>query len=140
MCKCDVKSTIMKVTGGFLYIFINPRTFVNHEEFNLILCQSIPQNAGISQVFLTNGAQTIPLNVKTGNYLRADQLRCRNCYPMVYGNNPVHASMEICLKRSCFDVINPSVVVTSVATADFDNAVVNGKPKKEKASEKLSEE
>lgn len=112
-----IKSTSIVMAGSQLLINIPAVTLVNHQEFKLILCQPIPANAGVSQVLLQTPTQTIEMRVRTGNYLRADQIKCRRCYDMVYGTDPVHASMLCCLKRSCYDVAFPSGTTTAAAPA-----------------------
>lgn len=120
MNKCDVltiKSTSIVMAGSQLLINIPAVTLVNNQKFRLVLCQPIPTNAGVSQVLLQTPTQTITMNVRTGNYLRADQIRCRRCYDMVYGNNPVHASMLCCLHESCFDIAFPTGSTTPAAAS-----------------------
>lgn len=66
--------------------------------------------------------------VRTGNYLRADQVRCRRCYDLVYGNNPIHASLLFFVPRSCYDVVNvttPAPTETADAVAAQEVAVPN---------------
>lgn len=51
--------------------------------------------------------------------MRADQVRCRRCYDLVYGNNPIHASLLFFVPRSCYDVVNvTSPTPTPTETAD----------------------
>lgn len=119
-CNCDIltiKSTSIAMAGSQLLINIPAVTLANHQEFRLILCQPIPIAAGVSQVLLQTPTQTIEMRLRTGNYVRADQIKCRRCYDMVYGNNPVHASMLCLLKKSCYDVAFPTGAATSTATA-----------------------
>lgn len=107
MTKCEVltvKSTSIVMAGTQLLINVPALTLTNHQKFRLILCQNIPTDAAVSQVLLQTPTETIEMRLRTGNYVRADQLRCRNCYLMVYGTDPVHASMECLLRRSCYDI------------------------------------
>lgn len=101
-CLCDcsfpitVKTSAVTLTGGSLYLTlpgVNIATLSNLQKLNVIICQSIPSNAGTAQVFLSDGTTNLPINVVTGNYLRADQIKCRRVYKMIYGNDPVHASL-----------------------------------------------
>lgn len=112
-----IKSTSIVMAGSQLLINIPAVTLTNHQEFRLVLCQPIPATAGVSQVLLQTPTTTIEMRLRTGNYVRADQLKCRRCYDMVYGNNPVHVSMLCCLKKSCFDVAFPTGTVTTATTA-----------------------
>lgn len=113
---CDIltiKSTSIVMDGSQLLINIPAVTLANHQEFKLILCQPIPTTAGVSQVLLQTPTATIEMRLRTGNYVRADQLKCRRCYDMVYGTDPVHASMLCCLKRSCYDIAFPTGAATT---------------------------
>lgn len=110
-CCCDcsipltVKSSAVTLTGGSLYITlpgIQLATLSNLQRLNVIICQSIPSGAGTAQVFLSDGTTNLPINVETGNYLHADQIRCRKCYPMIYGDNPAHASLLCRVCRTSF--------------------------------------
>lgn len=118
---CDIltiKSTSIVMAGSQLLINIPAVTLTNNQEFKLILCQPIPTTAGVSQVILQTPTTSIEMRLRTGNYVRADQLKCRRCYDMVYGNNPVHASMKCLLKRSCYDVAFPTGTTTAVTTEE----------------------
>lgn len=113
---CDIltiKSTSIAMAGSQLLINIPAVTLVNHQNFRLILCQPIPTGAGVSQVILQTPTSSIEMRVVTGNYVRADQLKCRRCYDMVYGTDPVHVSMRNCLRRSCYDVAFPNGTATT---------------------------
>ena len=119
-CNCEklvIKFTSIVMLGSKLFINIPAVTLTNHQEFKLILCQTLPTTAGVSQVILATPTATIPMYVRTGNYLRADQINCRRCYDMVYGNNPVHVSMLCCLKESCYDIAFPTGTATTASVA-----------------------
>lgn len=119
-CNCEklvIKSTSIVMSGSQLVINIPAVTLTNHQEFKLILCQTLPTTAGVSQVILATPTATIPMYVRTGNYLRADQINCRRCYDMVYGNNPVHVSMLCYLKESCYDIAFPTGTATTASVA-----------------------
>lgn len=127
-CCCDysipltVKSSAVTLTGGSLYITlpgIQLATLSNLQRLNVIICQSIPSGAGTAQVFLSDGTTKLPINVETGNYLHADQNRCRKCYPMIYGDNPAHASLLCRVCRTSFAASAapaPAVAETVVAS------------------------
>ena len=116
--RLTIKSTSIVISGTQLVINIPEVTLVNHQEFKLVLCQSIPALAGVSQVILATPTTTIEMRVRTGNYLRADQIKCRRCYDMVYGTDPVHVSMLCCLPRSCYDVAFPAGAATGANAAE----------------------
>lgn len=121
---CDIlkiKVASMAVAGTQLNITIPPVTLTNGQVFRLCYCPAqIPANAGVSQVYLVNGSTTIPVympSCMSGNYARADQLCGTTSLLMVYGNNPVHASILCKVKKSCFSVAFPTGTQTSVAAA-----------------------
>lgn len=47
-------------------------------------------------------------STRTGNLLRADQIRCRRVYPIIFGNDPNHFSLLCCVPNT---VYTPPVVV-----------------------------
>lgn len=49
-----------------------------------------------------------PIYTRTGNLLRADQIRCRRVYPIIFGNDPNHFSLLCCVPNT---VYTPPVVV-----------------------------
>lgn len=51
---------------------------------------------------------TYPVYTRTGNLLRADQIRCRRVYPIIFGNDPNHFSLLCCVPNT---VYTPPVVV-----------------------------
>lgn len=112
-----VKSTSIVISGTQLVINIPEVTLTNHQHFKLVLCQNIPATAGVSQVIVATPTQTINAFVVTGNYLRADQIKCRKCYEMVYGTDPLHVSMVRCLPRSCYDVAFPNGAATTASAS-----------------------
>lgn len=111
-CERFIRSTSVAVTGTapnqVLTITIPTQTLTNLEKFCLVIAQSIPSNAETLPVVILNGTTVIPVRVRTGNNLRADQLRCRRRYPIIYGNDPVHFSLENCVPRTSF--VAPVVV------------------------------
>lgn len=127
-----IKTTSMTVAGTQLNITIPNVTLTNGQVFRLCLAQEIPANAGVNQIYLVNGSTTIPVfqpSCQSGNYAHADQLRCVRSILMVYGNNPVHASILCRIKPSCFPVAFPSgnqtataTVATTAATAETKRA------------------
>lgn len=137
---CDVlkiKTTSMTVAGTQLNITIPAVTLTNGQVFRLCLAQEIPANAGVNQIYLVNGSTTIPVyqpSCQSGNYAHADQLRCVRSILMVYGNNPVHASVLCRMRPSCFPIAFPSGTQTTptpqtVAEQTTANTTANTKAK-----------
>lgn len=129
-CLCDcaypltVKTSTVTLTGGSLYFTlpgINLATLSNLQRLNVIICQSIPSNAGTAQVFLSDGTTNLPINVVTGNYLRADQIKCRRVYKMIYGNDPVHASLLCPVCPTSYTPTTPAVA-SDVQTASLSTS------------------
>lgn len=96
MCDKKIKSkSIVLEKGKRLIINIpTPRILKNMSDYSLILCQKIPCDATTEQVVIcwANGRIINLIGVK-GNHVRADQLKCRTCYPIVFGTDPLHYSM-----------------------------------------------
>ena len=97
-CNRIIKSTSIAVTGTApnqsLTITIPTTTLVNLREYCLILCQSIPSITSDMPVEISNGTESIQVLCRKGNILRADQIRSRRKYKMVYRNNPEHFLIE----------------------------------------------
>lgn len=102
-CNKIVRSTsLVLVVGETLTVNIpTPSPIANGEEYCLIICQSIPANATTEQVVLcwANGT-IVNLNSLSGNYVRADQLKCRKRYKIKFGSDPVHYSLVCPIKCS----------------------------------------
>lgn len=108
-CKnCDRKliSTSVSIVGTapnqMLTITVPNQTFTNLERRCLIIAQSLPAGSNNLPVVIQSGTTTIPLKVRTGNNLRADQIRCRRRYKIIYGNDPVHFSLECLIPKTSF--------------------------------------
>lgn len=117
-CVKTYKTSAVTVTGGALYLTIPGvqfNTLPNYTQFKVVICQTIPSTAGTGQVYLSDGITNVPVYNMSGNYLRADEIKCRNCYPMVFGNDPVHASLKC-------GVCPSSYVATTAAAASVDAA------------------
>lgn len=108
-CERRLISTSVEVTGvapnQVLTITVPSQTFTNLERRCLVIAQSLPAGANNLPVVIKSGATIIPLRVRTGNNLRADQIRCRRRYKIIYGNDPVHFSLECLVPRTCFSSI-----------------------------------
>lgn len=103
--RCDryLKSSSITVSSDTLTILIVPQiNLVNLRRYCLLLAQSIPENAGTAQVKITINGFTYPIYTRSGNFLRADELRCRKIYPVIYGNDPNHFSLINCVPKSMY--------------------------------------
>lgn len=114
-CSHLLKTTNVAITGTapnqVLTLTIPTTTFENLNQYCLIICQSIPAGAGTLPVEILNGTTSINLLCRKGNTLRADQIRSRRRYKMVYGSDPVHLLVE------------SSVCSTSFSSGDDDSAL-----------------
>ena len=124
-CSCvkTYKTSAVTLTGGSLYLTIPGiqfNTLLNYTNLNVVICQSIPTGANTAQVYLSDGITNIEVRNLSGNYLRADEITCRKCYPMIFGNDPVHASLRVNVCRSSYTGTTTAPAVaetTSVKTA-----------------------
>ncbi len=89
-----------------LVFHVSEQGFTNLTRRNLIIAQALPQGSDALPVFIKSGNDLIPVLVKTGNFLRADQLKMRRSYPVIYGNDPVHFSLEHYVPRSCHSLVD----------------------------------
>ena len=53
-------------------------------------------------VEITIGSTTYPMYTRSGNLLRADQLRCRKLYPIIFGTDPNHFSLVNCVPNTAY--------------------------------------
>lgn len=124
-CSCvkTYKTSAVTLTGGSLYLTIPGiqfNTLSNYTNLNVAICQSIPTGANTAQVYLSDGITNVEVRNLSGNYLRADEITCRKCYPMIFGNDPVHASLRVNVCRSSYTGTTTAPAVaetTSVKTA-----------------------
>lgn len=66
-----------------------------NERLNLITAFSIPSGANTQPVTIQFGTSApIPIQTKTGNVMRADQLYSRKVYRVIYGDDPGHLILE----------------------------------------------
>lgn len=84
------------------------RNGANLKRFCLVLAQNLPEGANTLPVQISIGGTTYPVYTRTGNLLRADQIRCRRVYPIIFGNDPNHFSLLCCVPNT---VYTPPVVV-----------------------------
>lgn len=122
-CTKTYRTSAVTLTGGDLYLTIPGiqfNTLLNYTDFNVIICQSIPSGANTAQVFLSDGITNVEARTLSGNYLRADQITCRKCYEMRFGNDPVHVSLRRNVCRSAYTgpaTTAPAVAVSSAETS-----------------------
>lgn len=118
-CTCvkTYKTSAVTLTGGNLYLTIPGiqfNTLPNYTNLNVIICQSIPTGANTAQVYLSDGITNVEVRNLSGNYLRADEITCRRCYEMIFGNDPVHASLRRNVCRSSYT----GTAATTAATTE----------------------
>jgi hypothetical protein len=127
ICNCDypitVKSTSVAVSGTNLIITVsglNLATLTNEQLLNVIVCQSLPVGIATEQVYLSDGTTNLPIRVKTtGNNLRADQVRCRTLYKMIYGSDSAHLTLRCLVPDTIY-------VAPNTAPANVVNTPTNG--------------
>lgn len=61
-----------------------------------------------------NLANVYPVYTRTGNLLRADQIRCRRVYPIIFGSDPNHFSMLCCVPNTVYTPTAPTVPTVEV--------------------------
>lgn len=104
-CKI-IKSKDVYIDGNVLVIEIKPIELLNDEMFEIIICQNIPIQANeMNKVKVLNN-NLINLHNVTGNYTRADQIKTRTRYLMVYGTDPSHISLLRRIRSSKFNYNN----------------------------------
>lgn len=118
-CNCvkTYKTSAVTLTGGNLYLTIPGiqfNTLPNYTNFNVIICQPIPTGANTAQVYLSDGITNVEVRNVSGNYLRADEIGCRKCYEMIFGNDPVHASLK---RKVCRSAYTGTVAAVAVAAS-----------------------
>lgn len=118
-CNCikTYKTSAVTLTGGDLYLTIPGiqfNTLPNYTGLNVIICQSIPAGSNTAQVYLSDGITNVEVRNLSGNYLRADEITCRRCYEMIFGNDPVHASLRRNVCRSSYT----GTAATTAATTE----------------------
>ena len=84
-----------------LILHVSEQGFTNLTRRSLIIAHALPKGANSLPVFIMSGKELIPILVKTGNFLRADQLKTRRRYPIIFGDDPIHFSLEIYVPRTC---------------------------------------
>lgn len=113
ICDCvkTYKTSAVTLTGGNLYLTIPGiqfNTLPNYTDLNVIICQSIPTGANTSQVYLSDGVTNVEARNSSGNYLRADEIKCRKPYHFVFGNDPAHVSLKCLVCRSSYTGTAPT--------------------------------
>lgn len=98
--RCDrfIKSSSITASSSDVIITISSApTLTNLKRFCLVLAQNLPEGANTLPVQISIGGTTYPVYTRTGNLLRADQIRCRRVYPIIFGNDPNHFSLLCCV-------------------------------------------
>jgi hypothetical protein len=109
--RCDrfIKSSSITASSSDVIITISSApTLTNLKRFCLVLAQNLPEGANTLPVQISIGGTTYPVYTRTGNLLRADQIRCRRVYPIIFGNDPNQFSLLCCVPNT---VYTPPVVV-----------------------------
>lgn len=117
LCVKTYKTSAVTLTGGNLYLTISGiqfNTLSNYTNLNVVICQPIPAGANTAQVYLSDGITNVEVRNVSGNYLRADEIGCRKCYEMVFGNDPVHASLK---RKVCRSAYTGTVAAVAVAAS-----------------------
>lgn len=89
-------------------------TLTNLKRFCLVLAQSLPSGANTLPVQIQIGTTVYPVYTRTGNLLRADQIRCRRVYPIIFGSDPNHFSMLCCVPNTVYTPTAPTVPTVEV--------------------------
>lgn len=84
------------------------------KRFCLVLAQSLPSGANTLPVQIQIGTTVYPVYTHTGNLLRADQIRCRRVYPIIFGSDPNHFSMLCCVPNTVYTPTAPTVPTVEV--------------------------
>lgn len=108
-CDCDrlLTSTNIAVTGTapnqVVTVTVPSLSFLrNLESFCVVFAQTIP--VGTLPIVLTDGTTTMNVFNSSGNYLRADQVRTRKRYKMIWGNDPNHAQLKVKVCNTTYTV------------------------------------
>lgn len=112
--RCDrfIKSSSITTTSTNLVITLSTTpTLTNLKRFCLVLAQSLPSGANTLPVQIQIGTTVYPVYTRTGNLLRADQIRCRRVYPIIFGSDPNHFSMLCCVPNTVYTP-TPTAVAT----------------------------
>lgn len=114
---CDrfIKSSSITTTSTNLVITLSTTpTLTNLKRFCLVLAQSLPSGANTLPVQIQIGTTVYPVYTRTGNLLRADQIRCRRVYPIIFGSDPNHFSMLCCVPNTVYTPTAPTVPTVEV--------------------------
>lgn len=104
-CDRKVKVTSATVEGSSpndtLQLQIPNMNLRQNDRLGLIMATNLPSEANAQPVTVKVGnSDPIPVQTKTGNVLRADQISCRRVYRVVYGDDPEHLTMVHYLRES----------------------------------------
>lgn len=107
-------SVFVNIQDGEIYTNSTTPTLTNLKRFCLVLAQSLPSGANTLPVQIQIGTTVYPVYTRTGNLLRADQIRCRRVYPIIFGSDPNHFSMLCCVPNTVYTPTAPTVPTVEV--------------------------
>lgn len=130
MCnKYVIKVTEAAISGSTLTLTSSSTlsTLCDRKEYVLLICTNIPASTTVAQAVLAIGGSTYPLQDFVGNNLMSDQIKCRRCYPMVFGTNPAHFKLCTCTCRSGAEATTATVTPATAASLSADVATASAK-------------
>lgn len=105
-CRCCdrfLKSSSITVGATSVVITVESNATLNNlDRFCLLLTQNLPVGSNTLPVEITISSTTYPMYTRSGNLLRADQLRCRKLYPVIFGTDPNHFSLVNCVPNTTY--------------------------------------
>lgn len=110
-CSKCIRSTAVAVSGTTMTITIPATTLSNHQRICVAVCQSIPSTiTPDTTVAITDGTSTLNLINPCGNYVYADQIRCRKVLPLLVATDvPLAIVLQhtnLCCTQHVFPVLN----------------------------------
>lgn len=107
-CRRFLKSTSVAITGTapnqVVTVTIPSTQLRNLETYCFVIAQSLPNGSDSLPIVVSNGTDTLTVMCMKGNTVRADQIRTRKRYRVIYGDDPMHLMITNCLTSSCFSV------------------------------------
>lgn len=111
LCNKKLKTTTITIeedeANQTLQLAVPQTTTRQNNKFCLIIANNIPSGAGTIPVTVSiGGAAAIPVYTKTGNILRADQIKSRKSYRIIFGDDPAHFILECYIPESAREAQN----------------------------------
>lgn len=116
--RCDrfIKSSSITASSSDVIITISSApTLTNLKRFCLVLAQNLPEGANTLPVQISIGGTTYPVYTRTGNLLRADQIRClgltneilmetfkESIKPLKYSDREIYEEVVDKLYKECY--------------------------------------